>query len=161
MNVRSNMATFALISLLGMLSGCVGKRPFLTVQTCLGSEQNVALFMNAMRSIAQSQNMKFIDGSKINQKKLATLKVSPSYRLIDIGVERKDGMGMAAGNLGLSAYEVAIGFSEGSNSEEAHKFADLVVRTLKQNWRIYVVPPGQGAFPTKACEAVTKDEGGG
>jgi DNA-binding phage protein len=143
------------VPLLGLLSGCVGKRPFLLVQMCLGNEQNIALFMSAMKGIAQSQNMTFIDGSKENREALVQLKVSPNYRLIDIGIERKDGVGLMAGNLGLSRHEVAIGFSEGSNPAAAHKFADLTVGTLKQRWNVHAVPSGQGALPLKGCSSST------
>lgn len=57
--------------------------------------------------------------------------------------------------MGLSAYEVAIGFSEGENSKRAHKFADAVVETLSKNWKIFVVPPNRGAMPM-ACPHIEK-----
>lgn len=152
MNMKSIATPIILILVLGLLSGCVGKRPFLMVQLCLGDEQNDAVFMGMMKSIAQSQHMEFIDGSAATQKDLIKLKVNPKYRLIYIGVKRSDGVGMEGGNLGLSAHEVALGFSEGSNPAEAHRFADMVVATLKQKWPVYVVPPGRGALPMKSCE---------
>jgi hypothetical protein len=130
------------------------------VQMCLGDEKGAALFMSTMKGIAQSQNMAFIDGSRKNQEDLVQLKVSPNYRLIDIGIERKDGVGLSAGNVGLSAYEVAIGFSEGSNPVEAHQFTDVTVGTLKQAWDVHVVPSGQGAFPLKGCSSSAAKHGG-
>jgi hypothetical protein len=160
-NKRLRWVAYALIPLLGMLSGCgEGKRPFLMVQTCLGDERNVVLFENMLRIIAQSKNMTYLDGSKKTQDGLARLKASPSYRLIYVGVDRNDGMGLYAGNLGLSAYEVAIGFSEGSNPSEAHQFANLVVRTLKERWRVDVVPQGQGALPMNGCAKVLSTHAG-
>lgn len=162
MKKRSQLVAYALIPLLGMLSGCgEGKGPFLMVQTCLGDEQNVVLFENMLRAIAQSKNMTYVDGSKSTQKDLVDLKVNAGYQLINVGVERDDGIGLMAGNLGLSAYEVAIGFSEGSNPVEARQFANLVVGALKERWRVEVVPQGQGAFPMKGCgNSASKHAGG-
>lgn len=134
-----------------LLTGCVGKRPFLMVQICLGGKHDVTLFKNMMKEIAQSQHMNYFDGSKSTQKDLEAMEVSPKYQIIDINIERADGVGFSAGNRGLSAYEVAIGFSEGKNPTEAHNLADLVIRILKQRWQVNIVPPNQGALPTKSC----------
>lgn len=137
-----------------------GERPFLLVQTCLGNDKNVALWISTMQEIARSQNMAFIDGSKATQGDMARLKVRVDGRLINISIERRDGMGLMAGNLGLTPYEVAIGFSEGSNPIEAHQFADLVVKTLKQRWDVQVVPSGLGSFPMKGCGVATSNPDG-
>jgi hypothetical protein len=122
------------------------------VQLCLRDQQNVFLFKNVVRSIAQSEHMKFIDGSTMTQKDLNTLKVGPKFPLVYIGVDGADGVGMEGGNLGLSAYEVALGFSEGSNSVAAHRFADTVVGELKKRWPVFVVPRDRGATHSKNCE---------
>ena len=145
------MVACVLIPLLGMLSGCGGQRPFLMVQICLGDDQNVVLFENTLMVIAQSQNMTYIDGSKDTQKKLVQMDVSPNFRVIDIAVDGKDGVGMGAGNQSLSAHEVAVGFSEGSNPAGAQQFAQLVVERLQQRWPVSTVPQGRGAFPMKGC----------
>jgi len=121
------------------------------IQICLKDKQGVTLFMDTMKSIARSKHMKFIDGSQATQENLASLKASPKYKLIYIGIDGKDGMGMEGGNLGLSAYEVALGFSEGSNPADAHRFADMVVTELKKKWSVYAVPRGRGALPMKSC----------
>lgn len=113
--------------------------------------------MDMMKAISRSQHMRFVDGSAATENDLLSLKASPHYRLINIGADREDGMGWGAGNLGLSAYEVAIGFSVGSNPAEAHRFADMVVGTLKQKWQVYVVPPGRGALPLKNCSSQQND----
>ncbi|TBR36723.1 hypothetical protein EYV96_12455 [Dyella terrae] len=109
------------------------------------------MFLSTMKEIAHSEKMSFVDRSKETQADLVRLKKDPGYRLINIGVEREDGVGLSAGNLGLSQYEVAIGFSEGSNPAQAHQFADLVVETLKRKWDIHVVPSDRGALPMKGC----------
>lgn len=128
-----------------------GKRPFLMVQVCLRDEQNRGQFISMMKSIAQSEGMNLIDGSASTQRDLTALKANPNYQIINIGVLRGDGMGLGAGNLGLSPYEVALGFSEGSSSSEAHRFADVVIGALKQKWHVELVPTGRGALPMKNC----------
>lgn len=149
MDVRSPVASLLLLCLLSLLSGC-GKRGF-QVQVCLGDEQNVAVFKDMMKSIARSQHMKYIDGSAATQKYLTVIKANPDYRLINIGLEGKDDLYMDATNLGLSAYEVSVGFAQGTNHAEVHRFADTVVSALKTKWHVYSVPPDRGAFPLAAC----------
>lgn len=152
--INSKTGLAVLVCLLCALYGCQpSKRPFVIVQVCLRDEQNLEIFIAMMQSIAQSEQMSFIDNSAVTQKDLASLNVvGPNYRAINIAVERKDGMGLGAGNLGLHQYEIALGFSEGANSSEAHEFSDLVVAELKRKWHVGYVPPGQGAFPMKSCE---------
>jgi hypothetical protein len=151
MNMKRCLTFTVLLFLLSLFSGCAGKRPFLTVQLCLHNKQNVAVFTEMMKSISQSQHMEFTDGGVTTQKDLIKLKVSPNYSLIYMGANRKDGVGWEGGNLGLSAYEVALGFSEGSNPADAHRFSDLVISELKKRWPVYVVPLGHGALPMKSC----------
>lgn len=151
-NMKSLTIAIVLASVLGMLSGCTARQDnFLTVQLCLHDEQNLVSFINIMKSTSQSQGMDYGDNSAETQKGLTKLGVSPNYQVINIAAENKNGVGWAAGNLGLSAYEVALGFSEGTNPAEAHRFADKVVATLKQKWPVYVVPPSRGALPMKNC----------
>lgn len=152
MNMKQCVVFAVLLFSLILFSGCAGKRPFLMVQLCLKNGQNVAKFTEMMKSISQSQHMEFTDGRVATQKDLIKRKVRLNYPLIYIGAYRKDGVGWEGGNLGLSAYEVALGFSEGSNPAGAHQFADLVVGELKRQWLVYVVPPSRGALPMKSCE---------
>lgn len=148
----NRIISVALILLLGASSGCTGgKRPFLMIQLCIGDEKHVVLFKEMMRSIAQKQNMKYIDGSVATQKDLAATKVALDYRLIYVGIDGPDGIAVEGGNLGLSAYDVALGFSEGSNPMKAHRFANLVVGKLRAEWQVHIVPPNRGAFPMKSC----------
>ncbi|MDB6063387.1 MAG: hypothetical protein JWM78_3490 [Verrucomicrobiaceae bacterium] len=155
MNVRMYLAVSAvLFFLLCMINGCApAKRPFLMVQVCFKDEQNLELFIDTMKSIAQLERMNFIDNSRATQKDLVALKVAgPTDRAINIGAEGNDGMWVTASNLGLPSYQVTLGFFEGSRSLEARKFADRVVGELTQRWHIEYVPSGQGAFPMKNCE---------
>jgi hypothetical protein len=151
MNIPKKRALILLPLILLALSGCVGERPFMMVQLCLKDDQNVDLFKKSIRSIAQSKHMKFTDGSIENQKSLEAMKSSPNYPLIDIGAEAEDGTAMGAGNLGMSKYEVAIGFSAGSDAARSRKFAAEVIKSLQLKWKIYPVPPNRGAFPLAAC----------
>jgi len=105
-----------------------------------------------MKSISQSQRMDFTDGGVVTQKDLTKLKTSPNYPVIYVGANRKDGVGWEGGNLGLSAYEVALGFSEGPNPADARRSADLVISKLNKRWPVYVVPTGRGALPKKSCK---------
>jgi hypothetical protein len=107
--------------------------------------------MDTMRTIADTEHMQFIDGGALTQKSLATMNVSPNYQLIYVGVKGDQGISMEGGNMGLSAYEVALGFSGGSNPSEAHRFADVVVEKLRKKWPVYTVPPGHGATSMKDC----------
>jgi hypothetical protein len=157
LRMKSYVHSAVVISLVGVLCGCSsGKPPFLMVQVCLRDEQNLALFTNTLKSIAQAEHMNYLDNSAVTQNELASIyrklkKANPNGLVINIGVVREDGMGLSAGNLGLPTYQVALGFSEGSSSSEAHRFADLVVGALGQTWQVEIVPNGQGALPMKTC----------
>lgn len=151
MNMGPRIATAILTLVLGMLPACAGQGPFLMVQVCLQDHRGVTSFEEIMKSISQSQHMEYGDRSAASQKELTELGASPDYKLINIGAVRSDGVGWGGGNLGLSAYQVAIGFSAGSNPVAAHRFANLVVDLLKQRWHVYVVPAGGGALPLKSC----------
>jgi len=145
-----------LIALTSALFGCQeGKRPFKIVQVCLGDQQNLTQLTNILKSVAQSEGMTFIDGNASTERDLKAIgvKIDPSAPVINLGVERKDGMGLTAGNLGLPNYQVALGFSEGSNSSDAHRFADMVLSKLEEHWHVVVVPnPAKsGALPMKNC----------
>jgi hypothetical protein len=100
--------------------------------------------------------MNFIDGSASTEKDLVVLKKHPGYEIIYVGIRGEDGAGLEAGNLGLSTYEVAIGFSEGSSQSGTQQFADVVVHSLERTWRVHEVPPGQGAFPLGNCSSESK-----
>lgn len=159
MNMRSCIVSAVLISLLFMLHGCApGKRPFLIVQLCLGDERNLADFSSMMRSIAQSEGMKFVDGSAETKKDLKIMSAPhQTGPVINMGFDREDGVGLMAGDLGSPDYQVAVGFSEGSNPTGAHAFADRVVGRLKTRWHVDNVPAGKGAFPMRTCEGLSQE----
>ena len=170
MNYKSQILVTILLCLLSSSQGLqgapqgygLGKRPFLMVQVCLGSEKNLPVFIGVMRSIARSESMKFIDNSAQTQKDLESIgenipHAKPTGQIVNIGVERGDGVGLGAGNLGLPKNQVAIGFSEGANSRDARKFADAVVHRLGERWSVEVVPPNEGARGMKTCSEQPED----
>jgi hypothetical protein len=79
--------------------------------------------------------MTFVDGSAQTKKDLKVVgaphQTGPG---INIGFDRQDGVGLMAGDLGPPDYQVAVGFSEGSNPSGAHQFAD---RAPAINFLIY------------------------
>lgn len=105
-----------------------------------------------MKLIAQLEHMNFLDHSAETKRDLKVIGALPEQTLvINMGVDREDGVGLGAGNLGLPGYQVVVGFSEGSNPPEAHTFADKVVSRLKTRWNVETVPAGKGALPLKMC----------
>jgi hypothetical protein len=141
------------------IAGCApGKRPFLIAQVCLRTAQDVTEFTQQLQLIAKSEGAKFIDDSQNTEKHLraagnANVDKMISRPVINMGIEPGHGIGLTAANLGLGN-GVAIGFSEGSNPPEAHKFADRVISQLGQHWRLeFVANPAQsGALPMENCK---------
>ncbi|MDQ3287241.1 MAG: hypothetical protein M3Q42_03080 [Pseudomonadota bacterium] len=147
------MREFVLIAFLVVLGGCAGKHSHRTVQLCLGSEEGVGEFKRAMQLVAQDERMEFADGSVETARKLKAMGQHPGYELVHIGITGRDGVGLTAGNQGLSAYEVAIGFSSGANEAGVQEFESAAIRALNGRWEVYEVPLGQGAFPLKTCRS--------
>lgn len=126
------------------------------VEVCLAGSSDLAAFKEEMQSISRAQGMDLIDDSANTQKGLESISnphVTQSMHgpLINMGANRKDGSGFMIGNLGMPANQVVIGFGEGSNPTDAHRFADDVVNKLKQRWRVETVPSGTGAKGMESC----------
>jgi hypothetical protein len=154
--MEMNLRIAAMIILTSALLGCpVGQRPFEIAQLCLGDQKNLTQFANILKSVAQTEGMTFTDTSASTERDLKAMgvKVDPTAPVISFYVGRKDGVGLGAGNQGLPNYQVAVGFSEGSNPSDAHRFADLVVSRLEKHWHVVFVPnPAEsGALPLKNC----------
>lgn len=125
------------------------------VQFCLQGQADLADLTSELRSIAQQEHMQFIDASARTRQDLQTINAPQSVRVdpvINMGVERDDGVGLGLGNMGLPSYQVAMGFSEGSNPPEAHAFAARVLQKLSAQWHLKTVPAGTGALPMKSCD---------
>jgi hypothetical protein len=166
--VRGKLVVISLLLIFGVMTAAIsacaeGKRPFLMVQICLGDARNLALLKQEMRAVAQIESMRFIDGSAETKRGLDIVdKEGAAHELngpvIHMAVERPDSMGVGASNLGLPGYQVVLGFSEGSNPQEARQFAGRVVDRMAANWRIHTVAPGTGAMPLEDCPSTPQAE---
>lgn len=145
------MRDFLLISCFLTLFACTGQSAPSQVQLCLGDRQNAAAFKDAMRSIAHAQGMNFVDGSASTEKDLIALNQHPGYEIIYIGISGEGGIGLEAINLGLSEYEVVIGFSQGPDPARAQRFEGEVIKALGARWQLHEVPPSRGALPLTNC----------
>ena len=148
----------AIAALALMLCDCEqGKRPFLMVQMCVQNNAGAAQLVGELKAVADSKGMEFTDNSAETKRGLEAIGHPDRQRadgspVINVGVLREDGMGIGAGNLGLPGYQVALGFSEGSDKLEARRFADEVIKRLEQHWRVETVPAGSGAMPKPDCK---------
>lgn len=160
MNLKTAVCAFTAIALASTLSGCgTGKRPFLIAQVCLKNEQERSAFTRELQLIAQSEGVSLVDNSENTQKELRAmgnpnLEKTLSRPVINVGMFREHGVGLIANNVGTAGNEVAIGFSEGANPSDAHRFAQMVVGKLEEHWHVEIVPnPAEsGALPMKECK---------
>ncbi|UHQ19728.1 hypothetical protein LVB87_00730 [Lysobacter sp. KIS68-7] len=142
------MKALTLLLLAGLLTGCAGgQKPFRQVQLCLADAADTARFIEVMQSVSESHHMEYHDVSTTSQKQLVTLKQAPGYPVLNISAHDEAGVGWGAGNLRLSAYDMTVGFSEGTNPVAAHAFAEDVIRRLSAKWTVYEVPSTRGALP--------------
>jgi hypothetical protein len=124
------------------------------VQFCLAGQADVVGLKQQLKSIAQAEGMDFIDGSEEAKQGLEATNAPKIVRqdpVIHMGVEGRDGIGLMVGSIGLPSYQVAMGFSEGSDPRKASAFADTVLKKLGQRWHVRTVPAGTGALPLKTC----------
>ncbi len=147
-----------LCALLGLqLASCTpGKHAFLQVQGCLSDERGVAAFVEEMQAIALSEHMTFIDNSEKSAQQMKDVgyvaaERTHGSRVLSVSIHGPDRVGVSAGNLGMSGFEIVLGFSEGLNPELAHAFADRVVMRLGRFWPLEVVPAGSGAKSKGGC----------
>ena len=145
MNLRSLLCVLTPVICVGTLCGCgVEKRPFLVAQVCLENAEDLSAFTRQMQAIAQSESKTLVDHSADTHKELDMLghpvEESRLRPVINMEIERRDGSGVLVGNSGLPGYQVALGFSEGTNLLGAEKFAQMVVSKLEKQWRIEIVP---------------------
>jgi len=139
-----------LVTLILLLSGCVGSHPFLMIQICLEDDAALEEFARTMRMMSESNGMIYIDRSRLTQKEMESLDVAPDFNLVNVGAKNQHGVGWGASNYSLSEHELVIGFSEGSDPAFAHDFSEQVVARLSQEWRVHRVSPNRGA--TARCQ---------
>jgi len=146
MNLRLRVTPAIGVLILALCSCAPGKSSFLIVQLCLENKEGLKDFTERLRWIARSEQMEFVDDSSYVRREL-----DQAGPIIHLEVDRGDGLGLTATNMGLPGYQVGIGFTEGANPPEGHAFAKRVVDQLKTRWQVLTVPTGRGAFPLKNC----------
>lgn len=129
---------------------------FMAVQVCLVDEGGAAKFTEIMREVAQSEGLRFLDGSAETRDYLKDVRDKGQVKLehiptINMGIEGEDGLGVTAGNLGLPSNQVALGFTAGRDPSKARRLAKHLVRALSQQYRVQTVPHRQGSFALSSC----------
>ena len=154
MNAMSALKVMLLLSALSVSLGCSSNRPESPqmVQFCL-RDGDVDRLIDLLRQVASENGLNFVNLSSASQRDLSRLKMDPGYRVIDISASRRDGLGLAAGNLGLGAHEIAVGFTKGANAQESAKFIQNVMNMLESRWDVRSVVEGQGAMKSPECGA--------
>jgi hypothetical protein len=125
------------------------------VQLCLKDDRGISDFFSNMRQIAAENKMKFLDRSEDTRADFEAIQNDGGPKLtgpvIQVTVERPDGPGVTATNLGLYPYQVALGFWQGQDKFEAHRLAGSVISRLSTHWTIYRVPNEGSALPLPGC----------
>lgn len=146
-----------IVVLLGALAlmGCSeGKRPFLVGRVCLGSQDEADRFRQAVKDLAASERLDYFDRSEETGKEYKDLGIGPRGDhpfVLNISIDRKDGLGMGAGELGKSGYQVALGFQNGGKPDEGKEFADRAIEAFRRRWQVETFPGTQGVFPFEHC----------
>ena len=65
------------------------------------------------------------------------MRPAPAF-VLNLGALRQDGMGVTASELDGPGYQVALGFSEGSNPANARRIAKNFTKGLAERWRTEV-----------------------
>jgi len=129
---------------------------FLSLQMCVFDENGIDQLKSVMHTLAKSENLKFIDNSAATGQALKNIGADKAMSrdaslAVDLHIEGQGGLGVTAGNLGLPPYQIALGFTEGSEPGRAHKLAHHVVQALSKRWQVEQVAQGKGVFPMKTC----------
>ena len=150
------LAALCAMSVIGLLGCAPGGGSFSIIQLCVVDEAGIARFKTEMASIAAAEALPYRDASadalwgkeagRFPMEHFATLK-----NVMWVQVNRSDGMGVGAGNMGLSDFDVALGFTEGSDPQAAREFAARVTQRLAGLWDIRTVPAGSGAHADPNC----------
>lgn len=146
MSARSALGVLLLLTTCSMAVSCGGgSGTAQMVQMCLHAEEDVDHLVGLLEQAASAHGLKFINRSKASQLELASLGKDPGYRVVTVSASRQDGLGLAAGNLSLGAQEVAVGFTNGADSQESAAFIRGVADLLRSKWVVRPVADGQGA----------------
>lgn len=139
------------------VEGCSpAQEAFRSVQICVVDERGVAELKDLMRATAASEHLQFIDNSAQQGSDLKAMGADKLLKrdvslAIDFHIEGNSGMGVTAGNLGLPPYQVAMGFTEGSDPADVRRLSARLIQALSQRWQVETIPAGKGAMPMKSC----------
>lgn len=152
-----DMKWFATVLLSGAafsMGGCTNDSAQLPqmVQLCVRDDGDADSLIAILERVARENQMNFIDRSRQSHQELIRLGKDPGYRVINVSASRLDGLGVAAGNLGLGPNEVAIGITGSSNPAERGSLVQALMNELKSKWEVRNVPAGQGAMPSEKCK---------
>jgi hypothetical protein len=143
-----------------LLGACApGQRPFRQIQLCLNSLEDIPAFKSQMRSLAQSNGMRFGDRSIEAQAEAERIREvmpdAPVTRpMILISGRRGDGVGFGASNFAEAPTQIVIGFQLG-RTVAGREFSDSVYEALAEHWLVREGPDPEasGAFPLAECGA--------
>jgi hypothetical protein len=123
---------------------------------CLVDQRGVEQFLEIMRGIAKSENLKFIDDSLDAAESLRVMGADKRLNFdsaftIHVGIKDKGDVLAMGGNIGLPPYQVTLGFGEGNDEAKAHRLSDKLIKAFSQQWHVEKVPEGKGSLPMKTC----------
>jgi hypothetical protein len=150
--IRLALSGFAVVTAMISLQGC-GQAPqdtFLQIQTCVIDQHGIAQFKQIMQASAQDENLQFIDGSAETGRDLKMIGADNTIRhdpalSVNVGINDRNGRNyVLGGNLGLPAYQVALGFGAGPDPVKARRLSERIVQALSKHWHVDHIPLGQG-----------------
>jgi hypothetical protein len=155
MSITSYLRVLLPLLMLSGAASCARSNvgPSQMVQLCLRDEKDTKQLVDLLKRVASENEMEFIDRSSASQIELTRLQKDPGYKIISISASRSDGLGFAAGNLGLGAHEIAIGFTNGNNTEDSSELVHSTMRELGLRWSVRSVPEGHGAMKSPVCDS--------
>lgn len=112
---------------------------------------------DALKDEALSREMQFLDLSADTERDVKIVGYSNEERadgspLVHLVVVRDDGMSVGATNIGLPGYQIALGFTEGSDPLETQHFTDDVIERLEKHWLVDRLPAGSAVLPQAGCQ---------
>ena len=143
------------LSVLLLVTACSERanRPYLMLQVCLNNEAGVLAFKETVSAVSQSEGHEHADLSEwSDDNRRRMVETNPDIDFVRPAVHvrvKSDRHSLVATNLGLSPYEVVIGF----NGDEAGRpdFSTPYISALEAEWALHQVPEGQGARPLEKC----------
>jgi len=143
---------------LAWLSACTaGESPFRQVQFCLNASDQIDELTVLADSIAESNDMKFVDRSaeataEHRYAERNNANGPTNEPVIVISAFRRDGLFFGLSNIYGSPVQMYVSFFRGSaDDDEANQFSDIVIAKLEQRWKTVPVPLSKGAELLGSC----------